>query len=66
MDRPGPAFAAGTTGALRLGSSSTNRASRFRDSGKIQVRIVEPRTLSVAKETGFLPRLRHIWDDSKV
>jgi hypothetical protein len=40
-----------------LGVSSTNRASKLRLSGSNQARIVEPRTESVAYETGFLPRL---------
>lgn len=40
-----------------LGVSSTNKASTFNDSGNNHARIVEPRTLSVEYETGFLPRL---------
>jgi hypothetical protein len=34
-----------------------SNASKFNDSGSIHVRMVEPRTLSVGNDTGFLPRL---------
>jgi hypothetical protein len=40
-----------------LGASSTNKASKFKVSGKIQARMVDPRTDKVEYDTGFLPRL---------
>jgi hypothetical protein len=58
MGREADAFAVAAAIFFFLAAvSSTKRASKLSDSGKIHVRMVEPRTLSVAHETGFLPRL---------
>lgn len=57
LPRPRPVLAAGFGTTDFFGVSSTSKASRFRLSGSIQARIVDPRTESVAYETGFFPRL---------
>ena len=53
-----PAVAEGFGTTDFFGASSTSNASKLRLSGSSQDLIVEPRTESVEKETGFFPRLQ--------